>query len=119
MFAKMNIKAVRALAEENGITLAMAQTEAGGRPVKSSWVRLLEKAGVEGAFEPSAEATSPAKMVREGLLRGVSDNSIRRGLKIYFPDYGAGKIACSVYRRELIAKGLMKAKKKKAKKAKK
>lgn len=118
MFAKMNIAAVRTLAEENGITLAMAQAEAGGRPVKSSWVRLLEKAKVEGAFEPSEESTSPAKMVREGLLRGVSDNSIRRGLLIHFPDYGAGKIACSVYRRELIAKGLLKAKKK-AKKAKK
>ena len=119
MFEKMNIAAVRVLAEENGITLAMAQEKAGGRPVKSSWVDLLEEAGVAGAFSPGELSTSPAKMVREGLLAGVSDNSIRMGLAVHFPDYGASKIACSVYRRELIGKGLMKKAKKKAKKAKK
>ncbi len=108
MFGSMNIKDLRALAEENGITLEMAKEKAGGRPVKSTWVDLLEEAGVGGAFEPSEESTSPAKLVREGLLAGASDNSIRQALAIHFPDYGAAKIACSVYRRELKGKGLLK-----------
>ena len=67
----------------------------------------FEAVRIDGVWKPSARATNPAKLTREGLLAGIPDDEIRAVLSATFPDYGAVKIAVSVYRRELIKKGLL------------
>lgn len=47
----------------------------------------------------------PANLVRAGILAGLENAEIVKVLRETFPDYRAYKIACSVYRRELKAKG--------------
>jgi predicted SprT family Zn-dependent metalloprotease len=50
-------------------------------------------------------AKRPADLVRAGILAGLENPEIVKVLRETFPDYRAYKIACSVYRRELKAKG--------------
>ena len=50
-------------------------------------------------------AKRPSQLVRAGILAGLENPEIVKVLRETFPDYRAYKIACSVYRRELKAKG--------------
>lgn len=131
------VKHLRNAAEGFGITYAEAKKANGGKtPTKETWISLIkthpqyaaptqeekvaEKAPIEKAVKKTEKALSErkawtppetenaAQLCRAGLLAAVPDFQIREVIAGTYPSYGALKICCTVYRRELKARGELK-----------
>ena len=103
-FAKLTVKALRALAEEYEVQLPA------GRIAKNGLIKILEAENIQPPWDgPEWECPTPASLIRSGLLLGVAPRPIWRAVQARWPDYKgtSGYGSVGVYRRNLQKKKLL------------
>ena len=95
-FAKLTVKALRALAEEYEIQLPA------GRITKNGLIKILQSENIQPPWDgPEWECPTPASLMKAGLLLGIAPRSIWRAVQAHWPDYrgASGFGSVGVYRR--------------------
>ena len=104
-FAKLTVKALRALAEEYEVQLPV------GRITKDKLIEILEGEKIQPPWDgPKWKCPTPASLMRAGLLLGIAPRSIWRAVQARWPDYKGSKRlfgSVGVYRRDLQKKKLL------------
>ena len=103
-FAKLTVKALRALAEEYEVQLPA------GRIAKNGLIKILEAENIQPPWDgPEWKCPTPASLIRSGLLLGVAPRPIWRAVQARWPDYkgASGYGSVGVYRRDLQKKKLL------------
>ena len=81
-FAKLTVKALRALAEEYEIQLPA------GRITKNGLIKILQSENIQPPWDgPEWECPTPASLMKAGLLLGIAPRSIWRAVQARWPDY--------------------------------
>ena len=103
-FAKLTVKALRALAEEYEIQLPA------GRITKNGLIKILQSENIQPPWDgPEWECPTPASLMKAGLLLGIAPRSIWRAVQARWPDYkgASGYGSVGVYRRDLQKEKLL------------
>ena len=103
-FAKLTVKALRALAEEYEVQIPA------GRIAKNGLIKILEAENIQPPWDgPEWKCPTPASLIRSGLLLGVAPRPIWRAVPARWPDYkgASGYGSVGVYRRDLQKKKLL------------
>ena len=103
-FAKLTVKALRALAEEYEVQLPVE------RITKNKLIEILEAENIQPPWDgPEWKCPTPASLMRAGLLLGIAPRSIWRAVQARWPDYkgASGYGSVGVYRRDLQKKKLL------------
>ena len=103
-FAKLPMKALRALAEEYEIQLPA------GRIAKNGLIKILQSENIQPPWDgPDWECPTPASLIKAGLLLGIAPRPIWRAVQAHWPDYkgASGYGSVGVYRRDLQQKKLL------------
>ena len=103
-FAKLTVKALRALAEEYEVQLPV------GRITKDKLIEILEGEKIQPPWDgPKWKCPTPASLMKAGLLLGIAPRSIWRAVQARWPDYkgASGYGSVGVYRRDLQKKKLL------------
>ena len=103
-FAKLPMKALRALAEEYEIQLPA------GRIAKNGLIKILQSENIQPPWDgPEWECPTPASLMKAGLLLGIAPRPIWRAVQARWPDYkgASGYGSVGVYRRDLQKKKLL------------
>ena len=80
-FAKLPMKALRALAEEYEIQLPA------GRIAKNGLIKILQSENIQPPWDgPEWECPTPASLMKAGLLLGIAPRSIWRTVQAHWPD---------------------------------
>ena len=87
-FAKLTVKALRALAEEYEVQLPV------GRITKNGLIKILQSENIQPPWDgPEWKCPTPASLMKAGLLLGVAPRPIWRAVQARWPDYrGASRI---------------------------
>ena len=81
-FAKLTVKALRALAEEYEVQLPA------GRITKNGLIEILEAENIQPPWDgPDWKCPTPASLMRAGLLLGIAPRPIWRAVQARWPDY--------------------------------
>ena len=81
-FAKLTVKALRALAEEYEVQLPA------GRITKGKLIEILQGEKIQPPWDgPKWKCPTPASLMKAGLLLGVAPRSIWRAVQARWPDY--------------------------------
>ena len=103
-FAKLTVKALRALAEEYEVQLPA------GRITKNGLIKILEGEKIQPPWDgPEWKCPTPASLMRAGLLLGIAPRPIWRAVQARWPDYrgASGFGSVGVYRRDLQKEKLL------------
>ena len=103
-FAKLTVKALRALAEEYEVQLPA------GRIAKNGLIKILEAENIQPPWDgPKWKCPTPASLMRAGLLLGIAPRPIWRAVQARWPDYrgASGFGSVGVYRRNLQKEKLL------------
>ena len=103
-FAKLTVKALRALAEEYEVQLPVE------RITKDKLIEILEAENIQPPWDgPEWKCPTPASLMRAGLLLGIAPRSIWRAVQARWPDYkgASGYGSVGVYRRDLQKEKLL------------
>ena len=103
-FAKLTVKALRALAEEYEVQLLV------GRITKNKLIEILEAENIQPPWDgPEWKCPTPASLMKAGLLLGVAPRPIWRAVQARWPDYrgASGFGSVGVYRRDLQKEKLL------------
>ena len=103
-FAKLTVKALRALAEEYEVQIPA------GRIAKNGLIKILEADNIQPPWDgPEWKCPTPAAFIKAGLLLGVAPRPIWRAVQARWPDYrgASGFGSIGVYRRDLQKKKLL------------
>ena len=103
-FAKLTVKALRALAEEYEVQLPV------GRITKNKLIEILEAENIQPPWDgPEWKCPTPASLMKAGLLLGVAPRPIWRAVQARGPDYrgASGFGSVGVYRRDLQKEKLL------------
>ena len=103
-FAKLTVKALRALAEEYEVQLPA------GRITKGKLIKILEGEKIQPPWGgPEWKCPTPASLMKAGLLLGIAPRPIWRAVQARWPDYkgASGYGSVGVYRRDLQKKKLL------------
>ena len=92
-FAKLTVKALRALAEEYEVQLPA------GRITKGKLIEILEGEKIQLPWDgPKWKCPTPTSLMRAGLLLGIAPRSIWRAVQARWPDY-KGSLGIRIGRR--------------------
>ena len=103
-FAKLTVKALRALAEEYEVQLPA------GRITKGKLIEILQGEKIQPPWDgPEWECPTPASLMKAGLLLGIAPRPIWRAVQVRWPDYrgASGFGSVGVYRRDLQKEKLL------------
>ena len=103
-FAKLTVKALRALAEEYEVQLPA------GRITKGKLIEILEAENIQPPWGgPEWKCPTPASLMKAGLLLGIAPRPIWRAVQARWPDYkgASGYGSIGVYRRDLQKEKLL------------